>query len=182
VGVRAGDQGVFFSNDGQPLNSIDFTLNGTDSGSVLLTGLQAGRWRVTKDGATVKQIQVLEEATALYLKSQVGTYTAVLDSAIRIADRSGQRFPLAYMRMRGNPGSRVMIEFRVSERQPLSVSVIDQQGEEIRLLKDAEPVSGIQRISWDGKNRAGGNVSPGVYHWQVRTTGQAYIFPFILLR
>jgi hypothetical protein len=60
--------------------------------------------------------------------------------------------------------------------------IYDLAGREVRTLVDAEQESGIYRITWDGKNQRGEDLSSGIYFYQIKIGDLTATRKMVLLR
>jgi len=78
--------------------------------------------------------------------------------------------PVLLAQNRPNPfhGS-TTIRFTVTEDGPHSMVVYDIQGREVARLLDGVPPLGTQDLAWDGRDKRGASVAPGIYFYSLRT-------------
>jgi hypothetical protein len=67
------------------------------------------------------------------------------------------------------------IEFNLSSPQSYSLMIFDILGKKVRAFESNGPQSGLQQLSWDGKNDAGAYVLSGVYYGQLNVNGSKYL-------
>ncbi len=94
--------------------------------------------------------------------------------------------PLAACKLDGNypnPFSQgTTIHYRLSRDCPVTVDVFDVMGRKVRTLVKTSQVAGPQSVSWNGRNEAGENVSPGTYVLRLRAGDDANSMRMLLLR
>jgi hypothetical protein len=74
------------------------------------------------------------------------------------------------------------IEFKIPKEKYLTLVIYNILGEQIRSLFAGNMASGSHRIIWDAKSDLGGNVSSGIYFYQIKTDDFVEIKKMILLR
>ncbi len=75
AGAKVLDLAVFFSKDGQLLESTRFNIGGEGKTNILVCDLKPGVWSVKRDDAEVGEMRVDEEGKCLYLKGLPGDYS-----------------------------------------------------------------------------------------------------------
>ena len=65
----------------------------------------------------------------------------------------------------------VTIPFALAEAGPVSISVYNLMGQQIRVLADGWLTAGAHRVHWDGRTDAGAESASGVY-WAVLYAGE----------
>lgn len=65
----------------------------------------------------------------------------------------------------------VTVEISLDRRRPLSVDVYDVTGRLVRTLTRGDHPSGLNRVTWDGRNGDGAVVAAGVYFVSARSLG-----------
>jgi FlgD Ig-like domain len=67
------------------------------------------------------------------------------------------------------PGDTASIRFRLREQERIEVTVLDEEGEVVRMLaSDLSSPGGTVELAWDGRNEAGQVVADGAYRVRVR--------------
>jgi Tol biopolymer transport system component len=103
----------------------------------------------------------------LFLVSR-GVYTAYLPNAVQ----SGLPVRFALAQNQPNPfGSATRIRFELPVRARVRLEVFDLLGRRIRVLSDGEFDAGYQSAGWDGKDRSGSVVGPGIYLYRMTAPG-----------
>jgi hypothetical protein len=75
------------------------------------------------------------------------------------------------------------IHFRLGARSPVTATVFDIMGREVRsLAKDQVFEAGEQMLRWDGRARGGRTVGPGVYFVRVKTDAVSWTRPIVRIR
>lgn len=64
------------------------------------------------------------------------------------------------------------IEFTLSEQQQISLAIYDVLGREVCRLSDEELMDGTHTRFWNGRDRFGNPVSPGIYFYRLTTNDQ----------
>jgi flagellar hook assembly protein FlgD len=64
------------------------------------------------------------------------------------------------------------IPFVVSESSTVQVAVYDMTGREVGILLNGDFEAGRHEASWDGVDKSGKRVNPGVYVYYVRSEGR----------
>ncbi|HTC22560.1 MAG TPA: T9SS type A sorting domain-containing protein, partial [bacterium] len=67
------------------------------------------------------------------------------------------------------------IEFNLSSPMSYTLMIYDILGRKVRAFESAGPQSGLQQLSWDGRNDAGVYVLSGVYYAQLEVNGSKYL-------
>jgi len=78
--------------------------------------------------------------------------------------------------------SEATIHFRLTRAQEIQLSVHDLNGRVLALLAAGERTAGAHQITWNGRDRAGHAVPPGVYCVRLQATADAWIQKTIRLR
>jgi hypothetical protein len=90
--------------------------------------------------------------------------SSVSDPSARTGMYVGQPFP--------NPfSSRASLDYEVEKPGMVELRVYDVAGRLVRTLVNAPQDAGRHQAVWDGKDQAGGSVSPGLYFYQLRVGG-----------
>jgi M6 family metalloprotease-like protein len=79
-----------------------------------------------------------------------------------------------------NPSTR--ITFSLPERMHVSIGVYDPQGRRVVILVDEVRPGGMNEVSWDGRNAAGGRVTSGVYFYRLETERGALTRKMLVLK
>ena len=72
--------------------------------------------------------------------------------------------------------------YRLAVRSGVRLEIYDVLGRRTRTLAKGEQQAGIHRISWDGKDERGRDVSSGVYVGRLWTEGTILSRKLVLLR
>jgi flagellar hook assembly protein FlgD len=72
-----------------------------------------------------------------------------------------------------NPSTQ--IEFRLSGAGPVRLCVYDERGKLIRVLLDADLVSGEHSVRWDGTDASHRRVASGVYFYELNANDQRVV-------
>lgn len=69
-----------------------------------------------------------------------------------------------------NPtGAGATLWFRLERDGPIKLAIYDTQGRILRVLKSGPARAGEQSVRWDGRDRNGNDVSPGLYYARLET-------------
>lgn len=74
------------------------------------------------------------------------------------------------------------ISYLLPETDNVRLAVYDVRGREVTVLADGSRPAGRHDVHWDGRNRAGGAVSTGVYYYRLETTNGAHVRKMLLLK
>jgi hypothetical protein len=97
--------------------------------------------------------------------------------------RGGTDGPADKIMLVPNPStSGFRIQFAVSGRQPVSVSIYSTTGELVRRLADNRVMSGVCNLAWEGQNDRGEPVASGMYLFVLREGEQTAVKKMILER
>ena len=73
---------------------------------------------------------------------------------------------------RPNPSTQAtVLQFDLSETAPTRLEILDAQGRRIRTLVNGSVAAGPHTLTWDGRNRGGNPVEPGVYFAVLQSGG-----------
>ena len=111
------------------------------------------RWQL-KDVVLWKQFSAKRVAGAKFL----GPAQPVVESGL------GDPFPTPF-------NAEVTIPFALAEASPVSISVYNLMGQQIRVLADGWLTAGAHRVRWDGRTAEGAESASGVY-WAVLYAGE----------
>jgi len=75
-----------------------------------------------------------------------------------------------------------VVAFDVPQPTHVRLAIYDVSGTLIRTLLDQQLEPGHKRVTWDGKDAAGGDVASGVYFYRLETTAFSSTRKMILLR
>jgi hypothetical protein len=82
-----------------------------------------------------------------------------------------------------NPAaSQVTVSFAVPKPGRVDVSIYDVAGRRVRALDNRRLVAGTHRLTWNGLNDAGEEVSAGMYFCRVSTGDQTEVKKIVLVR
>jgi hypothetical protein len=82
------------------------------------------------------------------------------------------RLPTAVLLDRGRPTPfrrNVSIRFGIPQAAPVELAVYNAAGEMVRRLATGDRVAGYHRLTWDGRDDAGRQVSRGIYYARLAT-------------
>ena len=81
-----------------------------------------------------------------------------------------------------NPFDRsTKIRYGLKEAGPVQLEIFDASGRRVRTLVDATQPAGAFDVSWDGRDDAGREVSPGVYFYRVQSDRDALTKKLIII-
>lgn len=83
-----------------------------------------------------------------------------------------------------NPGRAdgLNLRFELPERGPIDLRVFDSAGRFIRSLTRGDYAEGVHDLTWDGADRVGRRVAPGVYFYRLETADAAATERSVVLR
>ncbi len=100
---------------------------------------------------------------------------ALPDAEIAIPAGDALRLPAVFT-------SEATIHFRLTQAQEIQLSVHDLNGRALALLGEGERTAGAHQITWNGRDRAGHAVPPGVYFVRLQAAADAWVQKTIRLR
>lgn len=74
------------------------------------------------------------------------------------------------------------IIYHLPQAARVRLAVYNSNGQQVRTLVDDWQVAGVQRLVWDGRDEAGGNLSTGVYFVQLRAQAQTRSIKLLLVK
>jgi hypothetical protein len=81
-----------------------------------------------------------------------------------VEDRASPQPGMADLNVQPNPfQNETRLAYSPTEARPMKVSVQDISGRQVRLLVNGIEKPGLHTVVWDGRDRAGENVSAGIY-------------------
>lgn len=82
-----------------------------------------------------------------------------------------------------NPFSdQLNIEYYAEQSQTVSISILDGKGQTLVTLPAANGISGIHRITWDGRDERGLSTSPGIYFVRIQKGNQSELIKVLKIR
>jgi hypothetical protein len=154
-------------------------------------------------GATLDSVAGLFEWTPDPLQSGLYTVTFIAtdygepaladteDTDITVTDAVGvaggddEARPLAQYLAQNRPnpfGASTMISYSLRARQQVSLCVYDIRGALVRELVDEPVVAGVHRVTWDGRDGRGKQVSSGIYFCRMEAGEFSETRRMVLLR
>ena len=88
----------------------------------------------------------------------------------------------AYNIINPKNGELAYINIVTSKSEKISVTVYDLNGDPVAELFKQKRMPGSNLITWDGKNRRGKIVVPGVYFIVVKVGGKRYVKKVLVVR
>lgn len=73
------------------------------------------------------------------------------------------------------------IGFDLDQQKHVVLNIINQQGQLIRRLLDAEKEAGLQYFTWDGRDDTGKTMPDGIYYCRIEIGGNAGVIKLILM-
>ena len=122
--------------------------------------------------AATGRVNLLGEILAYFgVSGQPGDISGVPDAAVFAV----RNYPNPF-----NPAT--SIEFTMPRRGHFSLKVYNVRGELVRTLVDEMREQGTDRVTWDGTNDAGRQVSSGVYFYEARTGDKVKVQKMALVK
>jgi flagellar hook assembly protein FlgD len=89
--------------------------------------------------------------------------------SLKLQDRQAQRGAVTIMDnvLRTGQGGRTTVEYTLDRRGSLTILVSDMAGNIVAVLARSVQNAGTYAVSWDGRNRAGRFVAPGLYYVKI---------------
>ena len=82
-----------------------------------------------------------------------------------------------------NPAAgEITVSFAVPKPERVDVGIYDVAGRRVRALDSRKLKAGTHRLTWNGLNDAGEEVSPGMYFCRVSTGEQTDVKKIVLVR
>ncbi len=83
---------------------------------------------------------------------------------------------ISMIKMGPNPFSRQLkIDFNLLKETHLTIRIFDIRGTQINTLFNSNMIAGLHHITWEGMDKAGNEVKPGIYVVQFRTTNGSQV-------
>ena len=99
----------------------------------------------------------------------LGTFTFTLLTTSDVDD-SPAHLPISVLPARPNPApGQVTLRWNLEQTDHVDLLIYDAGGRLIRHLLSGEGSVGLNEVSWNGRDRRGGAVPPGVYYYSVQT-------------
>ncbi len=117
--------------------------------------------------------------------SDVYGYDVVGIEVSKSVQGSGMEMPRSYYLKQNepNPFSGVtVIEYGMPEESDVVLEVYNVLGQRVRLLDSGRREAGSYRVEWDGRDRMGRDLSPGVYFYRLTVGDRQFIKKMILLK
>ena len=84
--------------------------------------------------------------------------------------------------MRPSRGESTVVSFRLDSPTKVTVTVYDLAGDQVDVLYNQTGSTGVNEVTWDGKNKRGKAVVPGVYYIVVKIERQRYVQKALVVR
>jgi hypothetical protein len=118
----------------------------------------------------------------IYL-DDIGVYYVYTLSGVETVGGAPVGTRAAIRRVYPNPfNPSTTVEFSTPKQGPVAVRVYDLQGRQVATLTDTSLPAGVYRVKWDGRDRAGREVSSGVYFANIESAGGRQAARLILLK
>jgi hypothetical protein len=166
----------FTDDDGNPLlNNLEVELVRAvdENGEVPFTSTSGQiDWQATGDHPTRVEMYLNQEDLG---NPQVGYFLRTTNGCGTLTyidpERTIDRFPEEGLDVSGsfpNPfQQRTTIQFSLSDRSPVTISVYDVLGRQVATLVDRTLAAGAHEVQWDGRSSTGQPVSSGLYLYRV---------------
>ena len=105
--------------------------------------------------------------------------TVPVTSPVSITPTGGIRLHAS----RPHPSSGVtIIRYEVARALPVSLQIYDVAGRLIAGHRDSPPAAGVYTWRWDGTDRRGNPVAPGIYFYRLEAGGREYTRRLAIIR
>jgi len=84
--------------------------------------------------------------------------------------------------LRPSRGESTVVSFRLDSPTKVTVTVYDLAGDQVDVLYNQTGSTGVNEVTWDGKNKRGKAVVPGVYYIVVKIDRQRYVHKALVVR
>lgn len=108
-----------------------------------------------------------------------------IDQVLGVHIMEVRALPDAYMLAPNYPNPfnpETVVPFSMSEAGRVRVAVYNLLGQEVAVLADGHRDAGFHRVTWNGKDHAGREMSSGIYHVRITAGGFAGMHKMLLLK
>lgn len=129
-------------------------------------------------------LQIADQSPCLGAGEE-GTNIGALGIGCTLTDVPEQPLPIEFSLSQNYPNPfnpKTVIEFDLSRRSVVKISVFNLLGQEITELVDQEYPAGIHRVTWDRSTNGGLRASTGVYFYRIEAEGHSETKKMLLLK